>query len=52
LAKSPADIRPMWPTEEYAISDFKSGCRMQIRLVAEAPTKANLINIEDLTFTI
>lgn len=29
--------RPIWPTEEYAIRDFISGCRVQIILVIIAP---------------
>lgn len=33
----PEIINPICPTEEYAISDFKSGCRRQIILVRNAP---------------
>lgn len=47
----PVSIRPMWPTEEYAINDLRSGCRMQINLVATAPVIEILIRrlAEDLT---
>ena len=51
LVKRSANIKPIGPTEDYAISDFTSGWRMQINLVAEASTKANLISIDDLSFT-
>jgi len=34
---NPAVSSPMWPTEEYAIRDFKSGWRRQIRLVTIPP---------------
>jgi hypothetical protein len=37
----------MWPTDEYAIRDFRSGCRIQINLVAIAPVIDRLINIDD-----
>lgn len=36
----PAVRRPMWLTDEYAISDFISGCRTQINLVIVAPQMA------------
>jgi hypothetical protein len=42
----PVSINPMWPTDEYAIRDFKSGCRIQIILVMIAPTIEILINID------
>lgn len=48
----PVNINPMWPTDEYAISDFRSGCRIQINLVAIAPVIERLINNEDDTDTI
>jgi len=51
LVSSPASIRPICPTDEYAINDFKSGCRKQINLVVQAPTNASLISIDDLSFT-
>jgi len=35
-----ASIRPMWPIEEYAISDFMSDCRMQIIDVTTPPISA------------
>jgi len=44
----PVSINPIWPTDEYAIKDFKSGCRMQIILVAAAPDNAILISIDAL----
>jgi len=34
----PEIISPICPTDEYAINDFKSGCRRQIMLVSTAPT--------------
>jgi hypothetical protein len=37
---APATISPICPTEEYAIKDFRSDCRKQIRLVETAPIKA------------
>ena len=40
MDKSPANKSPIWPTEEYAIRDFKSGCRRQMKLVATAPQAA------------
>lgn len=41
----PAAItRPMWLTEEYAMSDFKSVWRRQIELVISAPHKARVRN--------
>lgn len=41
------DIRPMitnlmCPTDEYAINDFRSCCRMQINLVIIPPHRANI----------
>lgn len=33
----PAKPSPIWATEEYAISDFMSCCRVQISLVIAAP---------------
>lgn len=38
----PASIIPIWPTDEYAIIDFISGWRKQIRLVIKAPYKDRL----------
>ena len=37
MERTPAISNPIWPTEEYAIIDFMSGWRMQIRLVKRAP---------------
>lgn len=37
MDRAPASIRAICPTDEYAISDFKSGCRKQIILVRMAP---------------
>ena len=34
----PPNINPICPTDEYAINDFRSVCRMQINLVNIAPT--------------
>lgn len=34
----------MCPTDEYAIIDFISGCRRQIKLVSRAPTHDRVIN--------
>jgi hypothetical protein len=48
----PVSINPICPTDEYAISDFRSGCRIQINLVAIAPVIERLINIDDDTETI
>lgn len=48
----PVNINPMWPTEEYAIKDFRSGWRMQINLVTTAPVMEILINIGVDRFTI
>jgi len=48
LDNIPANINPICPTDEYAISDFKSGWRKQINLVATAPVKHSLINMEDV----
>lgn len=47
----PVSIRPMCPTEEQAISDFRSDCRMQMSLVATAPVIEMLIRslAEELT---
>jgi len=44
--KIPASINPIWPTEEYAIKDFKSGWRIQINLVNVAPHNDKLISSE------
>lgn len=33
----PATSKPIWPTDEYAIRDFISGCRIQMVLVTTAP---------------
>lgn len=44
LDSIPVSIRPICPTEEYAIKDFKSGWRIQINLVATAPVIEILIN--------
>jgi len=41
----PAIIRPMWPIEEYAIRDFISVWRKQIKAVIVAPVRAT----EDIT---
>lgn len=35
-----AMTRPMWLTEEYAMSDFRSVWRRQIELVISAPHRA------------
>lgn len=43
MEKIPVSTNPMWATEEYAINDFKSFWRMQLRLVAVAPIKLILI---------
>lgn len=48
LDNMPASISPMCPTEEYAISDFRSDCRMQINLVITAPVIDRLASIWDL----
>lgn len=48
LDNIPASIKPIWPTDEYAIKDFRSGCRMQIKLVTDAPVIATLVSIEVL----
>lgn len=45
-----AITRPMWLTDEYAISDFRSVCRMQIKLVITTPHKAKVINGYDISF--
>ena len=39
---TPANIIPMWPTDEYAINDFMSGWRRQIKLVTSAPYRDKL----------
>lgn len=38
-----ATTSPMWLTEEYAISDFRSIWRRQIALVIRAPHRARVI---------
>lgn len=43
LLRIPATISPMWPTDEYAISDFISVCRKQIKLEIKAPNKASKV---------
>jgi hypothetical protein len=44
----PVSIRPICPTEEYAINDLRSGWRIQINLVAIAPVIEILISsVED-----
>lgn len=35
---------PIWLTDEYAISDFRSVCRRQIRPVITTPHNARIIN--------
>lgn len=40
LERSPAIISPMWLTDEYAISDFRSDWRRQISDVRTPPTSA------------
>lgn len=47
----PVNIRPIWPTDEYAINDLRSGWRMQISLVIIAPTMEILISIAADRFT-
>lgn len=39
----PAVNIPIWPTLEYAINDFKSVWRIQIKLVSAPPHKARLV---------
>lgn len=39
-----AITRPMWLTDEYAISDFRSVWRKQIELVISAPHRARARN--------
>lgn len=39
----------MWLTEEYAMRDFKSVCRMQIRLVITTPHRAKTIKGYDIS---
>jgi hypothetical protein len=51
LVSSAANINPMCPTDEYAIKDFRSGCRIQISLVAAAPVNATLINSGEVSLT-
>jgi hypothetical protein len=46
LANIPANIRPMCPTDEYAMSDFRSGWRIHKILVVAAPHNVTLSNIE------
>lgn len=41
---------PMWLTDEYAINDFRSVCRMQIKLVITTPQRAKTINGYDISF--
>lgn len=48
----PATTNPMCPTEEYAISDFKSVCRIQINPVTSAPVRATLTITEERCFNI
>lgn len=45
---APATRIPMCPTEEYAISAFKSDCRRQISLVMIPPVSAVVIMIVDM----
>ena len=40
--KIPAITMPIWATEEYAIKDYKSVCRMQIKDALIAPNKPRL----------
>lgn len=47
LDSIPVNINPICPTDEQAIRDLRSGCRMQIRLVAIAPVIEILISIDD-----
>lgn len=35
---------PMWLTDEYAMSDFRSVCRRQIELVIRAPHRLSVRN--------
>lgn len=39
-----ATTKPIWLTEEYAIRDFRSVCRVQIKLVIMMPHRAKIIN--------
>lgn len=41
-----AVIKPIWLTDLYAISDFKSVCRIQIILAIIAPSRVKLIRRE------
>lgn len=41
----PAVARPIWLTDEYAMRDLISVCRIQISLVIIAPNRLTLINI-------
>jgi hypothetical protein len=52
LDNIPASIKPMWPTEEYAINDFRSGWRMQINLVTTAPVSEILISMDEFNMFI
>lgn len=51
LDNIPVSISPICPTDEYAIRDFKSGCRIQIILVMIAPIIEILISIVDEIIT-
>jgi hypothetical protein len=46
LERAPASISPMWPTDEYAINDLRSGWRRQIILVITAPIIDILTSID------
>lgn len=48
LESIPASIKPICPTEEYAISDLRSGCRIHRNLVAMAPVIESLISKGDI----
>lgn len=48
---TPATTKPMCPTEEYAIKDFRSVCRIQINLVTTAPVRATLTIMEERDFS-
>jgi len=47
IVSVPEIISPIWPTDEYAINDFKSGWRKQIILVITAPVIEIAINGDD-----
>lgn len=49
LVIMPAKTRAMCPTEEYAIKDFRSGCRTQIKLVIIPPQRVReiIVNFRD-----